>query len=271
MSDNSVYTLNHLSVYAVSGEDRELFLHGQLTNDVKKLETNSWLLAGYCTPKGRLIATIYIYKAPDRLLLVLPTDIAEKTIQRLRMFVMRSDVQIEQTELSAIASSHPIEKAKVESFKLLPANDLYLSVDDEEGVPNGQNFWYQQLIKLGLFEISQATQEKFIPQMVSLEKIGGVSFKKGCYPGQEIVARSEYLGKLKRHLYAATTDGMPSNGDSIYCGDNDNPTHCGDIALADDKGNCLLVLNDNYNEAALFLENGQPISLKEQAFSYAND
>lgn len=240
--------LADFGLIALSGEDAAHFLHNQLTNDVEHLTSNEARLAGYCSPKGRLLATFLIWKSADAILLQVPRDILPAIQKRLQMFVLRAkvklaDITADHTTLGLTGTaagatlSHwfptlpPSPYTKVES----DAGTL-IRVADALGAPRYQwittqivaqdawatlietltpaepRAWRLTDIHAGIPQITQATQEQFVPQMVNYELIGGVNFKKGCYPGQEIVARSQYLGKLKRRMMLAsiaTQDAKP--------------------------------------------------------------
>ncbi|MDY7579089.1 folate-binding protein YgfZ [Herbaspirillum sp. RTI4] len=232
--------LTDLGLLAFSGDDAASFLHNQLTNDVEHLGTNEARLAGYCTPKGRLLASFLIWNSAGTIYLQLPRVMLAAIHKRLQMFVMRSKVKIEDVSDSIVAlgvSGTRAAQVLQPWFSDLPASP-YDKIDsdsgslirlaDADGVPRyqwivtqelamtawpaltvelaaaGTSAWLLGDIRAGIPRITPATQEQFVPQMINFELIGGVNFKKGCYPGQEIVARSQYLGKLKRRAALAT-------------------------------------------------------------------
>ncbi|HEX2530976.1 MAG TPA: folate-binding protein, partial [Burkholderiaceae bacterium] len=246
--DNFVAPLTDLGLIAFSGEDAAHFLHNQLTNDIQHLSVRQARRAGYCTAKGRLLATFLIWKSGDTLVLQLPRPILTTIQRRLQMFVLRAKAKSDDvTDSHVILGIASTAAAAFLSrwFPVLPAEPyakvdstagVLLRVDDALGAPRyqwittqavaenawpaltavlrpvGSNAWRLGDIYAGIPQITQATQERFIPQMVNFELVGGVSFKKGCYPGQEIVARSHYLGKLKRRMKLAlveTQDATP--------------------------------------------------------------
>ncbi len=257
--------LRHLGLIAVDGEDAASFLHNQLTNDVLGLDQSGARLAGYCSPKGRLLATMLVWQSSGRILLALPRDILPAVQKRLQMFILRSRVRLsdisEAESLLGVAGSavsvlqpyfpelpeQPYAMARTEAGTLirLPdasglsryqwitqqqlANDaLVQSQSKSEG-----SLWRWTEIMAGMPQITLATQEKFVPQMINFELIGGVNFRKGCYPGQEIVARSQYLGKFKRRMLLATADsGDASAGAEIFT-ENDPGQPCGMVVNAE--------------------------------------
>lgn len=168
MNLNSQSAPSPLGVIRATGADVDSFLQGQLTQDLRKLTAQTPLLAGYCSPKGRLLAVITLVRESDTVLLHLHRSVLDATLKRLRMFVLRSKVTLE--TLAATA------------------------VDDD-------NAWRLQQIERGQPVIYAQTADQFVPQMVNLDQLGGISFDKGCYTGQEIVARLHYLGQLKRRMF----------------------------------------------------------------------
>ena len=248
---NIITSLSHLGLLEVSGEDAVTFLQGQVTNDVKKLDGSISQYAGYCSPKGRLLALFLAYAHLDHLHLQMPLSILEPIMKRLKMFVMRSKVVI--TDKSAdilcfgIAGPHaesaltslfnkapqsPQELITLDDATLLrlagdmPRYQVFTHTVNAERIWNalstnctkvGKSVWDYLEIQAGIPEVVPATQEAFVPQMVNLDALDGINFKKGCYTGQEIVARTHYLGKVKRRTQLAhiNTEEMPLAGDMI--------------------------------------------------------
>ena len=197
----------------VAGDDARAFLHAQLTNDVENLAPGRARYAGWCSAKGRLLATFLVVPFAGGFLLQLSRDLAPAVAKRLSMFVLRSKVTIsdvsnlwsqygvwgpgEGAPLSASESNDSIS-IRVEADRALLIAVERSSVGHE---PNAsQDDWMLAEVRAGRPLIAQATQDQFVPQMVNLELAGGVDFKKGCYPGQEIVARAQYRGAVKRRM-----------------------------------------------------------------------
>ena len=222
-----VAPLNHLGVLAVSGADAETFLHNQLTNDVLGLVPGAMHLGGYCSPKGRLLATLIIWKSDQGIMLVMPRELLPGVQKRLQMFVLRSKVTLadvsEQTVLIGAAAP---DMQEISFSDAGGVNAIWPSAAGLQRVlwmgpvESAMHLWNnlsQKLsrvsasrwrwldIRAGLPMVVEATREQFVPQMVNFDLVGGVNFRKGCYPGQEIVARSQYLGKLKRRMLLAST------------------------------------------------------------------
>jgi tRNA-modifying protein YgfZ len=260
--------LTDLGLIALDGEESASFLHNQLTNDVEHLGTDAARLAGYCTPKGRLLATLLMWRNAETIFLQLPRAIQPALQKRLQMFVLRAKTKLsDATELPANAVVLGLGGAQAGAvlatwFDALPAQPYdkldhamgtLIRVADAFGAPRyqwlasaetaaavwpvlaarlaagGNDAWQLSSIHAGVPLVTAATQEQFVPQMVNFELLGGVNFKKGCYPGQEIVARSQYLGKLKRRAtLVSIADAQAAAGMEVYAtADPDQP--CGMI------------------------------------------
>ena len=234
--------LTDVGLIAASGDDAAAFLHAQLTNDVAGLGQDAARLAGYCTPKGRLLATMLMWRAGETVMLQLPRQLQPAIQKRLQMYVLRAKAKLEDAgerhavlgragpgAAAALAPWFPdagalaVPYAKADSaagalIRLADADGAprYQWVTDPQTAieawprlaaslrPAGLPAWRLLDIHAGIPRITSATQEQFVPQMINYEAIGGVNFRKGCYPGQEIVARSQYLGKQKRRMMPAT-------------------------------------------------------------------
>ena len=206
--------LTRYGLLSVTGPDARAFLHAQLTNDIDHLPADRWARAGWCSAKGRLLASFIVVPSPQGFLLQLARDLAAPVAKRLAMFVLRAQVKI--SDESASWTQHGLWEADISGpdvawngevvtvrveprryLQLGPANALSQSPNADEVQ------WTLQEIRAGRPLITKATQDQFVPQMVNFEVIGGVDFRKGCYPGQEIVARAQYRGQVKRRLVHA--------------------------------------------------------------------
>jgi len=228
--------LSHNALIAITGDDATAFLQGQLTNDVEALKVGDAQWTGWCSPKGRLLATFLLVKRPDGYLAMLPAEIAPAIAKRLAMFVLRSKVKIRdasaeygryglvgpgaaqvarQLKEHADIAAVPIDE---QAFVVLaPSNDPRVEALRNSLPPAGADAWQAALIRAGIPTIVAATQEAFVPQMANFDLVGGVSFRKGCYTGQEIVARTQYRGILKKRMALAHVDGaVPTPGQSVY-------------------------------------------------------
>lgn len=200
--------LNRYGLLAVTGADARAFLHAQLTNDIAKLAPDRAALAGWCTAKGRLLATMLVIPSADGFLLQLSKDLAAAVQKRLSMFILRSKVKIvDESEAwaqyglwNASLNAGVAWEGGVVSVGVGEGRFLRMGKDLSQSCAGSEDQWTLQEIRAGRPWISAATQDQFVPQMVNLETIGGVDFQKGCYPGQEIVARAQYRGQVKRRM-----------------------------------------------------------------------
>ena len=229
-ADSAFSVLDKYSVYRIQGDDAESFLQGQLSNDVKQLSDGQrGQLTSYCTPKGRMLALFYLLKADSGYIAILPSVIAENVFKRLQMFIMRSKVEINDlTESYSLLGVHQAENLLNEALVpdstaysvasqgdnlsmrigsqdsrllLLAKEELAMGLTMDESLLVSSDQWQLADIEAGIPNIFAQTQESFVPQMTNLELIDGVNFRKGCYPGQEVVARLHYLGTAKRRMY----------------------------------------------------------------------
>jgi folate-binding protein YgfZ len=250
-----VVPLTHLGLVGCSGEDAQTFLHSQLSNDVKQLNPDRSQYAAYCSAKGRVLANLLLWQEHNTYYLQLARSLLSSIQKRLAMFVLRAKVKlVDATEpravmglaggaaVSALREWIPalplqahqvVHDPAVGTLIVLPGARFELIAEIESAkrmwdrlatvlTPVGTPCWEWLEIRNGIPLITPATQEQFVPQMVNMELIGAVNFQKGCYPGQEIVARTQYLGQLKRRMVLAHVggDAMPQPGDELF---NDAP------------------------------------------------
>ena len=245
-------SLNHFAAIAISGADALTFLQSQLTCDVHNITETHGSFSACCDYKGRVITNFYIFRQGESYYFLLPKSMVSFTLSHFRKYAVFSKV-----ELSAI-------------------NDLTTSVQpplDIKIIEIKENAWRALNIDAGLVWIYPQTTISLIPQMINLQMWGALSFSKGCYIGQEIIARTHYLGKLKRHLYRADIicQNLPAPGDKLK---NENNQNIGIIVEVASKGNqvctILAVIRDAvigndilFNQAAL--ENVTPILVKAES------
>jgi len=252
-NDLALHRLGELGLLKVSGTDAEPFLQNMLSNDVRELDAEHAHLTSQCTPKGRIQALLLAFRRHDGLFLALPRNNLAATLKRLKLFVLRSQVSIDVADdsiLTAVGISG--QDAKACTTELLggaaPDGDWQTRTHDEvtaiklPGTPTRlmlvappqalgnrlatlsttfyrapDDAWQLADIEAGLPCVEDVTREHFVPQWINLDQLGGVSFKKGCYPGQEVVARLHYLGKPNRRMLkgrAALTE-PPAAGSPI--------------------------------------------------------
>ena len=271
-SGTAVIPLTQFELLRFHGRDARAFLQGQLTCDVDQVTRHQAQFGGYCTPKGRLLANFLLMSIPQGYLMYLPADVVVSVADRLRKFILRSDVKIEREhglralclagpaapallrqELSALPQSRlAVELHARGSVVRLPGDSFLVVATSAEmatfwetlskrAVPAGAECWNWLQIQAGVPWITAPTQDQFLPQMVGLDAIGGVSFDKGCYTGQEIVARTHYLGEVKRKLRHGRTSGGVRAGDALLAAGG----QCGTVlnmAVVPGEGSTLLAV-----------------------------
>ena len=277
-----VVHLEQIAVLAFGGADQRSFLQGQLTQDLLQLDTAGTRLTGWCNPKGRLLATGQILAAPGETWWLLPAELAEQTMTRLRMFVLRADVQIRQLELDVhgllgFDTGQPIAGLQ------LSGRDIALSADgqsalltvtgsagralllspasadtvlpDDISTASG-NDWALADIRDGLPCICTPTAEAFVPQQVNLDLLDGISFSKGCYVGQEVVARTQHLGRIKRRMYRFAAGHSAAPGDGLIDAENRPAGKVVSCAAADTGFELLAVVPIDLATQPLFTRPG---------------
>lgn len=250
--------LSGLTLIAVAGADRVHFLQGQLTNDVTKLTDGMLMPAGYCSPKGRLLATPRLFMQGETIYMIVPTDQAEMLLKRLKMFVMRSKVTLTRVEdlalyasfgsaASSLGLQFALTNGTPEILKALGLPAARTLIIDKAGLEacDDDALFAATEIAAGQTWVHAATMDQFVPQGVNLECFGGVSFNKGCYTGQEIVSRVEHIGKTNRRAALALidTDQAPALLTDVLDPEG-NP--CGlvvDAAVVNGKTVCLVQLS----------------------------
>lgn len=251
---NGLAPLTHLGVIAVQGEEAAKFLHSQLTQDFALMAPDQARLAAFCSPKGRMQASfIGLYWTDGQLLLVCARDLLATTLKRLSMFVMRAKAKLRDATgefqlLGAIGPSaaallggeqapwHRSEAAGGVAVALYPADGqprALLVLPAQAALPDAVVSaptlplaeWQLSEVRSGVVLVAQPLFEVLVPQMLNYESVGGVSFKKGCYPGQEVVARSQFRGTLKRRAYLVHADAELAAGQEVFqASDAEQPT-----------------------------------------------
>ena len=304
---SGVCSLAHLGVIEVSGEENIRFLNSQLSNDLTQLSSTQARLAAFCSAKGRMQASFVVLKRENGdLLLVCHRDLLATTLKRLSMFVMRAKAKLrdasadfavcgllgESTLLLAGQAADPWSASNFYSISVVQlypalglARQLWLApvhTPAPLGPPLALSDWQCSDIWSGVATLSAAVVEAFVPQMLNYESVGGVSFKKGCYPGQEVVARSQFRGTLKRRAYlgqlpARATNGPVQAGQELYSSqDPDQP--CGLVVQAalSPQGQWLAIVSVQTaaaEQGALHLGNcaGAPLELLPLPYALLED
>jgi len=268
-----VCPLSHFELLRFAGADAQAFLQGQLTCDVHQVTTATARYGGYCTPKGRLIANFLLMRTPQAYLMHLPSDSCTVLAEHLRKFVLRASVEIgRESVLHAVGVAGPDAVALLrQSFGEVPdlplqsvqtasatlvrlPGSVFLVLAPQADMNRiwnvlagrataaGTECWNWLQIRNGIPWITAATREQFVPQMVALDAIGGIDFQKGCYPGQEIVARTHYLGKVKRALRFANVERAAAAGDALVGADGQPRGMVVNAAPAPDGGTDMLAV-----------------------------
>jgi folate-binding protein YgfZ len=211
--------LKNRALLKISGSDAEEFLQNQFTNDLKKLERKKVQFNAYCQHQGKVIAFFWVMRMGEDFLLSFPGELLEKIENRLKIFVIMSDVIIENVT-NVLSQTGLINESSPNEFRI--NDELAVVIEDSNGqsVELAENHisWEKAYLDSHLPEIYNVTSEKLVPQMLNLDiNELGVSFSKGCYPGQEVVARLHYLGSAKRRLFSFKADQEMQVGDSLYC------------------------------------------------------
>lgn len=299
--------LTEYAAIRASGEEAAAFLHNLLSNDIKNLADDQVRFAGLLTPKGRLLATFHIWHDGADLLLALAADIQPAILKKLSMYILRSKAKLSTADVVLLGLAGPgasttareclgtapeaMKMAGIPDGQILGlGNDRYIVAVASDAAssaweklvikarPAGAAAWRWVEIAAGQPRVVAATQEAFVPQMVNMEipAVGGVSFNKGCYPGQEIVARTQYLGKVKRRMYRAHLDAALPPGTDVFTPESGDQ-HCGALvttAPSPDGGyECLVVVQSSGAEAGDIFAGGPgvPPRLTLAALPYSID
>ena len=213
------YELKNRALVKISGADAEEFLQNQLSNDISKLEDTNIQFNAYCQHQGKIITLLWVMRSNGSFLLSFPIDLLEKVVARLQMYVIISDVLIEDVSKSFLQIGL-LDEIHKNGYLINKRMSLLIlsSKRDTEVIMNHQDEWTKACIESGIPEIYLSTSEKLVPQMLNLDiDEFGVNFSKGCYPGQEVVARLHYLGEAKRRLFAFMSESEMQVGENLYC------------------------------------------------------
>jgi folate-binding protein YgfZ len=259
--------LSDWALLRARGAEAATFLQSQLTQDVLGLADGQVRLSGYCSPKGRLLASMWIWRmAADEFGLLCSADLAAPFLKRLSMYVLRSKCKLDDVTAQwavwglagAAAMQWLGDAAPAPRRAVLHDGAWVLGLPMAEGYarclvvrpaqtaaptlpPLDDQQWQRLEVMSGVPRITAATVEQFVPQMINLERVGGVDFQKGCYPGQEVVARSQYRGTLKRRMHLFAVDGLAQPGQELFhSADPSQPAGMVVNAASDATGSYLL-------------------------------
>ncbi len=245
--------LTHTGILRVAGRDALDFLQGQTTCDVRKITEQNSALGAFCNPEGRVIANFRILMHDGDYLLLLAADLLDIVLRRLKMFVLRSDVKLMAEEFPlfgvTVFAHGQLDRigkppqtvdaistmANLTWIRMPPPGLRWLVlgpyeaarrfwlflVEEHQAICHSVEQWQLQEIRSGVPWVTQVTSEVFLPQMLNLDALGAISFDKGCYTGQEIIARTHYLGQVKRRTYRVRLDSKRhiEPGEKLLCGD----------------------------------------------------
>ena len=302
--------LSHFSLIVIAGGDAASFMQGQFTNDVKNVDEDHSQLSAFCNNKGRMIANFRLFKHQQNYFLSLRSDLVERSISHLQNYILRSQVAVQDISeqlihlglsgdnatalLTAFIDnideeidrvSHNDNYIAIRVAGLKPRYEIFCSVEHAKAlwekistqteVVNSSS-WDFLNIQAGLPFIDAHSSEEYVPQMANMELINGVSFTKGCYTGQEIVARMHYLGKLKKRCYKVhiDTEEKPQAGDKLFAENARAGQNTGGIiqvAKNPQAGyDALAVIQIADTESKLFLNDadGPAVSVKELPYSF---
>lgn len=302
--------LSQFSSIVVAGADATEFMQGQFTNDVKLVDSEHSQLSAFCNNKGRMIANFRLFNHQQNYFFSLKSDLVEKSISHLQNYILRAEVAIQDVSEQLIhlgvsgenaikllspfmeninqeidGISHNAEyifiraagnKPRYEIFcDVQHAKTLWQKISTQAEVVNSKS-WDFLNIQAGLPFIDSSSSEEFVPQMTNMELINGVSFTKGCFTGQEIVARMHYLGKLKKRCYKVhiETESEPANGDKLFAENARAGQNTGALIATEknpDSGyDALAVIQIADIESNLFLNDadGPAVTVKQLPYSF---
>jgi tRNA-modifying protein YgfZ len=301
---NGVSPLNTLGIIRVEGEDAVRFIHGQLSNDFSLLGLDQARLSAYCTPQGRMLASFIGFKqSAHTLLLVCHRSLLPQTLKRLSMFVMRAKARLSDAsaefQLWGLAGSAtqavPEDQGTSAPWSLSRSTDtgpfaitlypaagvrrLLWIAEASHAAPPGRplppSLWDWSEVESGIATLSEAAAQAYVPQMLNYESIGGVNFKKGCYPGQEVVARSQFRGTLKRRAYRLHSSQPLQVADAVFVADDrDQPAGSIVQTAANPNGgyDAIVSLQISAAEAGdLRTVNGTPLLLRPMPYPLLED
>lgn len=276
-----IAVLDEHGLLEVTGEEARAFLHAQLSNDIEHLAAGRARYAGWCSAKGRLLATFLVVPHAGGFLLQLARDLAPAVAKRLSMFILRAKVKLADAsaqwsqfglwgdgaegQLGALGLAIPAEDLAVShangAFAVRVAAQRHLmllpaTMRAALAVNAAANDWGLAEIRAGRPQVVLTTQDQFVPQMVNLELTGGVDFQKGCYPGQEIVARTQYRGQLKRRMVRLRAPMPLRPGQDLYSDDFPGQPSGAVVNAADGEALAVLQISTLESGAAIRAEAG---------------
>ena len=264
--------LSHLSILSFSGSDVRDFLQGQMTQDINSISNQSYKMTSILNPKGRMIVSGLIKKSEDVFFLIIRKDLSEDILNWLSRYILRSDVIITIEDFNIIGLNNENHKKLIndqdnsQQLNIAPIDadkDRYILIINNEVVTEdnsiqsiNENDWILADIKRGLAIIEKKNSEKYIPQMINLDLLEGISFSKGCYTGQEVVARVQHRGKIKQRMFYITFESNSNEIDAqseVMCDDK----KVGSIVISKKSDNyfhALAVINATDSDKDLLID-----------------
>ena len=272
--------LSHLSILSFSGSDVKDFLQGQMTQDINSISNQSYKMTSILNPKGRMIVSGLIKRSEDIFFLIISKDLSEDILNWLSRYILRSDVIITIEDFNIIGLDNVNHKKLInhqddsQQLNISPVDvdkDRYILIINNQVVTKdnsiqsiNENDWTLADIKSGLAIIDKNNSEKYIPQMINLDLLEGISFSKGCYTGQEVVARVQHRGKIKQRMFHIIIESNSNEIDArseVMCEDK----KVGSIVISKKSNNyfhALAVINTNNSDEDLSM-NGYEVNLKK--------
>ena len=297
------FDLSGFALIEITGNDAFAFLHGQITGDLNEINSRGWMFSAWCQANGRVICTFIVYRHNNSLFLILPTAMKDRIIRRLSMFVLRADVTIRDaggdhallgifgihigdpeipgpcTRTGKMLVAEPL--VKLELWGLTPRCIIICKGDTPPRLlekirtlckEGEMSTWNLLDIEAGIPWITETTSEAFLPQMLNLDQIHGLSYQKSCYPGQEVIARLHHRGELKRKMFLGTGHGdiLPSPGAALERSDTGAKTGAViNVEHHPDGGYRVLVIADIHEASNLMrLQGAQQTSISLQPLHY---
>ena len=309
IQDTCLCELTPWGLIRITGEEARTFLHSQFTNDLEQVTVQTGQLSSYCNPKGRLLSIFQIYQRDSDYFLVLPKDVIEVTLGKLAMYKLRTKADLSDVseQFVLFGAAGPGVEPAFENLGIAPPQKTYgctqengmtlvrlpsensrilIVADAEAAVSLGEKLsgkmplatsrlWDLHDISCGIPRVTAPTSEAFTPQMTNLELVDGVSFSKGCYPGQEVVARTHYLGKPNRRMYRAhiATECLPEPGTNVFSAEEgDQPLGKVVVSqmISEEQASALIVLRtQKEGDTGLCIESadGPAVSLQKLPYS----
>jgi folate-binding protein YgfZ len=247
-------TLNYLAAIRISGTDAGDFLHNQVSADVLALSNHESTFACYCEPRGRVLALLLVSRVDADYYVILSSALAQSVSDRLKIYVMRANVEIGILKDGAVtALQKGVAPELATSFMLaipVPGSNHWLAITGPDIAADSKpvlcDAWRMSELQRGITWLNPKTSGQFLPQMLGFDQIGAVNYHKGCYPGQEIVARTHYLGKVKRHPRVLTTretiGAQPLEKIQLHSDGQSHEAIVADSGFSENVGACVFVV-----------------------------